>query len=113
MKTKLFIIVAIIAILLLLPKVHTAYSGKYYLKGSSAELLELNANNTFTIYITKYKNSTIISGKYNISNNHIELQADDKGLMQLIPNLSSGEVTGSVITFPKLDNNESSIFTKS
>ena len=114
MKNKLYIIVFIIAIfyILLFPKPQTLYSGKYY-AGSTNEELVLNSDNSFDIYISNYKNSITIRGKYQISNNHIELLANDKNDKFFIDNISSGEITGSVITFKQANNGSSIIFTKS
>ena len=115
MKNKLYIalfIVTLLAIILLFPKPQTFYSGKYY-AGSTNEELVLNSDNSFDIYITNYRNSISISGKYRISNNHIELVANNKNDKFYIDNISSGEVTGSVITFKQAKNNSPTIFTKS
>ena len=118
MKNKPYIIVfliaiiAIIAIFLLFPKPQTPYSGKYY-AGSTDEELVLHSDNSFDFYITSYKNSILISGKYQISNNHIELLANDKNDTFFINDISSGDVTGTVITFKNAKNDSTTIFTKS
>jgi len=112
MKTRLYIVVFIIAIILLLPKTQTPYSGAYY-AGSTNTKLVLNSDNSFDFYNTSYKNSITISGKYRISNNHIDLLANDKNDTFFINNINSGEVTGSLITFKQAKNGSSTIFTKS
>ena len=112
MKIRLYIVVFIIAIILLLPKPKTPYSGAYY-ASSTNEGLVLNSNNSFDFYITCYKDSINISGKYRISNNHIKLLANDKNNTFFVKNFFSGEVTGSLITFKQAKNGSSTIFTKS
>lgn len=111
MKTRLYIVVFIIALILLFPRPVTPYSGTYY-AGSTNTKLTLNPNNSFNMYITRYKNSIPISGNYRISNNHIELLANDKNDTFFIKNITSGEVTGSLITFKQVKNTSSTIFTK-
>jgi len=112
MKNILYIIVFIIALILLFPKPKTFYSGTYY-AGSTNEGLVLNSDNSFNVYISSYKDSTTISGKYRISNNHIELLANDKEDTFFINDISSGKVTGSAITFKQAKNGLSTIFIKS
>jgi len=112
MKNKLYIVVFIIAVILLFPKPQTPYSGTYY-AGSTNIKLVLNSDNSFDFYITSYKNSIPISGKYRISNNHIELLANDKNDTFFINKILSGEITGSLITFKQAKDGSSTIFTKS
>jgi hypothetical protein len=112
MKTKLYVVVLILFLILLFPKPKTFYSGTYY-AGNTNEELVLNPNNSFIIRITRYENSTNIKGKYLISNNHIKLLTNYKKDTFLINNISSGEVTGTTITFKHDKSNSSTIFTKS
>ena len=112
MKTKLYIIVFVIAIFLLFPTPKTFYSGTYY-AGNTNEELVLHPDNSFVIRITRYQNSTTINGKYVILNNHIKLLSNYKKDTFLINNISSGEVTGSSITFKQDKNDSYTIFTKS
>jgi len=116
MKTKSFIIVFIIAlivIILLTPKNQTPYSGSYHAVGSTNENLILNSDNSFDLHIDNYRNSMTIRGKYKILNNHIELLANDKYSTLFIKDITSGDVTGSVITFKQVENTPPIIFTKS
>jgi len=112
MKNKLYITLFIFAIVLVFPKTQTPYSGKYY-AGSTNEELVLKPDNSFDLYISGNRNSITISGKYLISDNHIELLANDKNDKFYIDNISSGAVTGTAITFKKAKNATSIIFTKS
>lgn len=117
MKNKLYIVVFIITIFAIIltlsfPKYQTSYSGTYY-AGSTNEKLVLNSNNSFKVYITSYNNSITISGKYRISNNHIELQANNKNDTFFIRNILSGEVSGLLITFNQANNGSPIIYTKS
>lgn len=112
MKNKLYVVAFIIAIILLFPKPQTPYSGTYYSDSTNTELV-LNSDNSFDFYITSYKNSITISGKYQISNNHLELLANDKNDEFFINNISSGEVTGSLIIFKQAKNVSTTLFTKS
>ena len=111
MKIKLIILVFVIAILLLSVKPSTPYSGKYY-AGTTDEELVLNVDNTFNIYISRYKNIIDIKGTYNILENHIKLVSNNKNDMFFIKYMSNGEITGSVIKFSELPNDASIIFTK-
>lgn len=116
MKNKPFIIVSIIAliiIILLFPKTQTPFSGTYYAGSSNTEELILNSDNSFDLNIDNYRNSLTIRGNYKISNNHIELLSNDKNDTFFIKDISSGEVTGSVITFKNVKNASPIIFTKS
>ena len=117
MKIKLCIVVSIIAIFAVIlslsfPKPQPSYSGTYYAY-STNEKLVLNSNNTFKFNSTSYNNSITIRGKYRISNNHIELQANNKNDTSYIRNILSGEVNGSLISFKQANNRSSIIFTKS
>jgi hypothetical protein len=118
MKTKLYMIVFIIAItsiiamFLLSPKPGTPYSGVYHASSANEELV-LNSNNSFDIYIVYAKYSINVSGKYQITNNHIKLLTKNKTDSFYIKDISSGIVTGSVINFMKTENGSSIIFTKS
>ena len=112
MKIKLIVIIVIISTVLLFTQHSTAYSGKYY-AGSSNEELVLNANNSFNLNITNYRGSLTISGKYSISNNRINLQTNDSTQMLFINAILSGNVAGSVITFPKSQYGSATIFKKS
>ena len=115
MKKKLYITLFIIItffIILLFTRPSTPYSGKYY-EGSTNIELVLNSDNSFDYNITIYRNSINIKGKYKILNNHINLFANDKSNDFYIHNISSGNVTGTIITFKQVKNETSIIFTKS
>ena len=112
MKNKLYVIAFIIVIILLFPKPQTPYSGVYYADSTNEELV-LNSDNSFVICISRYKNSIFINGKYRISNNHLELLANDKNDAFIINNISSGEITGSLIIFKQAKSASSTLFTKS
>ena len=115
MKKKLCItlfIITILSAILLFTKPSTPYSGKYYENSTNLELV-LNPDNSFDYNITIYRNSIDIKGKYKIINNHINLFANDKSNDFYIDNISSGTVTGTVITFKQAKNETSIIFTKS
>jgi len=111
MKNKLYVVVFIIGMILLFPKPQTPYSGTYYAGSANTELV-LNSDNSFDFYITSYKNSITISGKYRISNNHIDLLANDKNDTFFINDVISGEIAGSLITFKQAKNASSTLFTK-
>lgn len=111
-KVFIITITAVIAILLLFPKSETPYSGTYY-SNSIDEELNLKSNNTFDIYKDNDKYSISINGKYRISNNHIQLMANDKNNMFFIKDISTGYVTGSIISFKQAKNKSPIIFTKS
>ena len=112
MKNKLYIVIFIITIILIFPKSQTAYSGKYYAGSTNGELV-LNSNNTFDFYISSYKNSMPIRGKYRVLNNHIELLTNDKNDTFFINSIASGEVNGSMLTFKQIKSNSPIIYTKS
>ena len=115
MKTKLYItffIVAVFAIFLLFPKPQTLYSGKYYAGNTNKELV-LKPDNSFAYHISGNRTGITISGKYQISNNHIELLANDKKDNFFIDHISSGDVAGAGITFKHPNNGSLIIFTKS
>lgn len=113
MKNKAVIAIVVIAIILVFIKHNdTPYSGKYF-AGSTNEELVLKSNNSFTIYFTHYKNSTTISGKYTITNNHIDLKPNGKNSLLNNFNLSSGEITGSEIKFSKSKYGSATVFKKS
>jgi len=112
MKNKLYIVLFIIAIILIFPKPQTAYYGKYY-AGSTNEELVLNSNNTFDLYISSYKNSITIRGKYRVLNNHIGLITNHKNDTFFINNIDSGEVNSSIITFKQIKSSSFIIYTKS
>ena len=108
---KLLYIVALIIFIIIFPKPQTPYSGDYYAKGIDENLV-LHPNNSFDINIISYKNSVTISGNYKIINNHIQLLPKDKNEAAYFDNISSGEITGSVITFKQSNTGSPSIFTK-
>ncbi len=112
MRKKVLILVIFIAIFFLFIKHDTPYSGKYY-AGSTNEELVLKSNNSFTICFSHYKDSTTISGKYNITNNHIDLKPNGKNPLLYNFHLTSGEITGSEIKFSKSNYGSSIVFKKS
>ncbi len=111
MKIKSLIVVFIVVSLFLFMKHSTTYSGKYY-AGNTDKQLVLNADSTFSINIYNYKTSTTINGTYSISNNEIKLLPKAKNEMWLIKDISSGKITGSIITFTSSSNASPIIFTK-
>lgn len=117
MKAKLIIFILFISIFVLITHNSNSnfdfYSGKYSCQNNANETLILKSNNSFVIYRTLGKNENSTTGKYTISNNHINLLFDYKNLSPLAFNLSSGQIYGSVIIFSDPNSYSSVRFKKS
>ncbi len=88
------------------------YAGTYTCQNNPNKTLVLNCNNSFVIYSTLGKNETSITGKYTISNNHINLLFNNKNLNPIAFNPSSGQIYGSVIIFSEPNSYSSIRFKK-
>ncbi|NMM65784.1 hypothetical protein HBE96_24715 [Clostridium sp. P21] len=117
MKKKIIIFILLVSVIILtchiLDPNLNFYSGKYTCQNSTNQTLVLKSNNLFVLHTTLGKTENSITGKYTISNNHINLLFNDKNLSAMAFNLSSGQVYGSVIIFSNPNNSSYIKFKKS